>query len=214
MNLELVRLTLGPLPNNVYLLADVDSGDAIVIDPSFDSQQVLRRVTERGWSLRQIWLTHAHFDHLAGAGEIATAFDPPLPIGIHPADMSLYRQDGGAGLFGMEIPPLPQPALYFEDGMSLSLTPGTEPVVIVRHAPGHSAGHVLFYCELLNALFCGDVIFRDGIGRTDLQGGDLNTLLNTINQQVLSLPDSVRLLPGHGPESTVGRERDHNPFLR
>ena len=213
MNLEFIRLTLGPLPNNVYLLGDVETGDAVVIDPSYDSRFVLARAEERGWTLRSIWLTHGHFDHMAGAAEIAEAFDPPLPIGLHPADLDWYRQEGGAGNFGMSITQPSEPTIFFEDGMRLALCEGGEPVVEVRYAPGHSAGHVMFYCDALGVLFCGDVIFREGIGRTDLMDGDLDVLMQSIREKVLTLPDETRLLPGHGPESTVGHEREHNPFL-
>ena len=213
MKLEIIRMTLGPLPNNVYLLADPTSGEAVVIDPSFEGQAVLDRAKHKGWTLRGVWLTHGHFDHLAGAGMIANAFTPPLAVGLHPTDLGWYERDGGAAKFGMSIPALPEITLYFEDGMQLGLQAGQPPVAEVRHAPGHSAGHVMFYVESLGALLCGDVIFRQGIGRTDLEDGDMLTLLESIRKQVLSLPDETRLLPGHGPESTVGYERAHNPFL-
>jgi len=213
MKLQIETLTLGPLGNNVYILGDAESGDAVVLDPSYQSEVVLTRATELGWTLRQVWLTHAHFDHIAGVGEIANAFDPPLHVGLHPADLDWFEDDGGARRFGMSIPPVVAPSILFAHGLQLSLHTGTPPVASVRHAPGHSAGQVMFYCQHLGALFCGDVIFREGIGRTDLDGGDLDTLLKSIQTQVLSLPDDTRLLPGHGPESTVGHERNHNPYL-
>jgi glyoxylase-like metal-dependent hydrolase (beta-lactamase superfamily II) len=213
MNLEIVRQTLGPLPNNVYLLGDADSGDAVVIDPGYDSRFVLARVESLGWTLRQVWLTHAHFDHLAGVAEIIAASDSPLPVGLHPAGLDWYRAEGGAGLFGMSVEQPPEPAITFEDGMKLALVPGGAPVVEVLYAPGHSPGHVMFYFEALSSLICGDVIFREGIGRTDLQDGDLDLLLGSIREKVFTLPDETRLLPGHGPESTVGYEKAHNPFL-
>lgn len=213
MTLEIIQLTLGPMPNNVYLLGDPDSGDTVVIDPSFDAKAVLERVETLGWTLRGIWLTHGHFDHIAGAGLIANAWDPPLPVGLHPADQVWYAQDGGADRFGMSIPALPGISLTFEDGLLLGLGADQPSVAEVRHAPGHSQGHVMFYIKSLGTLLCGDVIFHQGIGRTDLPGGDLETLLNSIRTQVFSLPDETRLLPGHGPETTVGYEREHNPFL-
>lgn len=213
MNLKIERLTLGPLPNNVYLLGEDESGDAVVIDPSFESEKVLSKAEQLGWELRQVWLTHAHFDHIAGAAEIAEAFDPPLPVGLHPADREWYDSGGGAGRFGLSIPKPPEPAIRFGDGMALPLVQGGSPVVSVRYAPGHSQGHVMFYCEDLEVLFCGDVIFKEGIGRYDLPGGDLETLITSIREQVFSLPDETRLLPGHGPESSVGYERRHNSFL-
>jgi len=214
MKLRYRRLTLGPLPNNVYLLGDDDSGDAVVIDPSFESKRVLTAARKQAWNIRQIWLTHAHFDHIAGTAEIAAAFDPSLPVGLHPADQAWYDSGGGADQFNLSIQQPPAPSIFFEDGMTLSLAQGKAHAVSVRYAPGHSQGHVMFYCEALESLFCGDVIFRGGIGRYDLQGGDLETLITSIQEQVFSLPDDTRLLPGHGPESTVGYERVYNPFLR
>jgi glyoxylase-like metal-dependent hydrolase (beta-lactamase superfamily II) len=213
MTLEIISLTLGPLPNNVYLLGDNATGDAVVIDPSFSGQVVLDRVAAKGWVLRQVWLTHGHFDHIAGAGVIANAFDPPLPVGLHPGDQTWYTQEGGASQFGMTIPPLPTIALSFSQGMQLALSTVQAPIVEVRHAPGHSAGHVMFYVQTLGVLFCGDVIFRQGVGRTDLPGGDHATLMESIRTQVFSLPDETRLLPGHGSETTVGFEHLHNPYL-
>jgi len=213
MKLKSIRLTLGPLPNNVYLLGDEDTGDAVVIDPSFESLKVLAKVEHLGWTLRQVWLTHGHFDHIAGAAEVSAAFDPPLPIGLHPGDLGWYERAGGAGAFGLSIAQPPAPTIVFEAGMAMGLCEGASPVVTIRHAPGHSDGHVMFYCQDLGVLFCGDVIFRGGIGRTDLDGGEMVTLLKSIREEVFSLPDETRLLPGHGPESTVGYERAHNPFL-
>jgi len=213
VNLEIVRLTLGPLPNNVYLLGDRDSGDAVVIDPSYDSHKVLTRVESLGWTLRQIWLTHAHFDHIAGAAELAAAFDPPLPIGLNVRELDWYHNEGGAGMFGLSIQQPPEPSILFEQGMQLSLEPGGETAAEVLLAPGHSLGHVMFYCADLDALICGDVIFREGIGRTDLEGGNMAELVKSIREKVFTLPDETRLLPGHGPESTVGHEKEFNPFL-
>lgn len=213
MTLDFVQLTLGPLPNNVYLLGDEQSGDAVVIDPSFDSQIVMAKAEEKKWKIRQVWLTHAHFDHIAGVGVIANAFSPSLPVGLHPDDQNWYDADGGASRFGMSIPPLPSISMQLDHGMALSLSRDKSPLVTVVHTPGHSAGHVMFYCESLGVLFCGDLIFREGVGRTDLEGGDFDTLLKSIQEHVLSLPDDTRLLPGHGPVSTVGHERVHNPYL-
>lgn len=213
MMFEVIKMSLGPLPNNVFLLGNIDTGDAAVIDPSFESQEVLERLKQKGWQPRKIWLTHGHFDHMAGAGEIAGLSDPPLPIGLHPEDAGWYENGGGAARFGLSISQPPKPSIAFYHGQGLSLRESANPVVKVLHAPGHSPGHVMFYCEELEVLFCGDVIFKEGVGRTDLQGGDVVALLKSIREQVFTLPDETRLLPGHGPESTVGYEKRHNPFV-
>ncbi len=209
--LSIVSYTLGPVLTNTYLIADDETGEAVVIDPADDGKRIVDDATKRGWRIGSIWLTHAHFDHIAGAAEVADACSQPPPVALHPDDYPLWRLQGGAASFGMRIDPGPEPTIDLQHDQTLHL--GTNKFQ-VRYAPGHSRGHVMFYCEKDNALFCGDVIFQGSIGRTDLPGGDFNTLINSINTQVMNLPDGTRLLCGHGPESTVGVERKLNPFLR
>ena len=209
--LSIVSYTLGPVLTNTYLIADDETGEAVVIDPADEGKRIVDDATKRGWRIGSIWLTHAHFDHIAGAAGVADACSQPPPVALHPDDCPLWRLQGGAASFGMRIDPGPEPTIDLQHDQTLHL--GTNKFQ-VRYAPGHSRGHVMFYCEMDNALFCGDVIFQGSIGRTDLPGGDFSTLINSINTQVMSLPDGTRLLCGHGPESTVGAERKFNPFLR
>jgi glyoxylase-like metal-dependent hydrolase (beta-lactamase superfamily II) len=208
--LKIVHFTLGPAMTNAYLVADPETGEAVAIDPAWDGHVITAAADERGWRIGHIWLTHAHFDHLGGAGAVADDGDTPVPVGLHPDDYWLWRQEGGAALFGYRIDPGPEPTIDLHHGQLLQL--GTNKFE-VRHAPGHTRGHVMFYCQAEGVLFCGDVIFRGSIGRTDLPGGNYETLMESIRSQVLTLPDDTRLLNGHGPESTVGLERRHNPFL-
>lgn len=208
--LEIVSFTLGPVVTNTYLLADPESGESIVIDPADEGEIIVQEAEKRGWRIGSIWLTHAHFDHLAGAGEVADRLNPPPPVALHPEDYTLWRMQGGASLFGMRIDPGPEPTVDLYHGQVLHL--GSNQFE-VRHAPGHTRGHVLFCCHAEKVVFCGDVIFRAGIGRTDLPGGDYSTLMNSIRTQVLSLEDETRLLCGHGANTTVGLERRTNPFL-
>jgi len=208
--LSIVTLTLGPVQTNAYLVADESSGEVVVIDPAADGDLILEQAARLGWQISNIWLTHAHFDHLAGAAAIARGCSPAPPVALHPDDHWLWRNQGGAPLFGLRIDPGPVPAIDLTHGQILHLG---ELELEVRHTPGHTPGHVIFYCAAERVVFCGDVIFQGSIGRTDLPGGDYQTLINSIQTQILTLPDETQLLSGHGPSTTVGRERVYNPFL-
>jgi len=210
MSLAVHTLTLGPVQTNTYLVADPHSGVCAVIDPAWEGERIVAAARSRGWRIAHIWLTHAHFDHIGGAGAVSDAYNPPLPVALHPEDYPLWRHRGGAALFGLHIDPGPEPTIDLFHGQIVRLG---ELKFEVRHVPGHTRGHVLFYCPQAGAAFVGDVVFQGSIGRTDLPGGDYDTLLESIRTQVLSLPDETRLYPGHGPATTVGQERQGNPFL-
>ena len=210
MTLDIRLFLSGPFQNNAYLIADNNSRSAVVIDPSFDSEVILEEAQKNNLKIEEIWLTHAHFDHFAGTKVIALANHPPLPVRLHPADLDLWRTGGNAKSFGQIFDQGPEPSLEFSDGQKLKIG---QIKFEVCSTPGHTLGHVVIYCRQAQALFCGDVIFRGSIGRTDLPGGDFETLIDSIHSKVLTLPDETRLLPGHGPESTVGIEKAENPFL-
>jgi hydroxyacylglutathione hydrolase len=209
-HLHLLTLPVGPLQTNCYVLADPASNEAAVIDPGWDGLRLLAAVQEHGWRLAHLWYTHAHFDHFGGAAALADGLKTPPVVALHPADYPLWRMQGGAPLFGMKIDPGPEPTFDLVHGQVLHLGGTT---LEVRHCPGHTPGHVIFYCAQENLALVGDVIFREGIGRTDLPGGDYDTLIESIHTQVLTLPDATRLLSGHGEETTVGEERANNPFI-
>jgi hydroxyacylglutathione hydrolase len=208
--LSIETFVLGPVQTNVYLIADPQEGEAVVIDPAWDGPVILAEARQRGWHINSVWLTHAHFDHLAGAAAIVNDLNPPPAIALHPDDMPLWQLQGGAPFFGMHIDPGPEPTVSLRHGQVLQVGSNA---FEVRHAPGHTVGHVVFYCAAEKLVFCGDVIFAGSIGRTDLPGGSYPTLIDSIRSQILTLPDETRLLSGHGPETTVGIERGENPFL-
>jgi glyoxylase-like metal-dependent hydrolase (beta-lactamase superfamily II) len=208
--LEIISLTLGPAQTNAYLLGDPDTGAAISIDPAWDGPRILAAAHARGWRVTNIWLTHGHFDHLGGAAAVADGSQPPPPVALHPDDYWWWRNEGGAAFFGMRIDPGPEPTIDLYHGMLMQFGQAR---IEVRHAPGHTRGHVMFHIPAIATLFCGDVIFQGSIGRTDLPGGDYETLIASIHAQVLTLPDETRLLSGHGAPTTVGQERRTNPFL-
>jgi len=208
--LEIVSYTLGPVITNAYLVADPQTREAVVIDPADEGQVIVADAEKRGWRIGSIWLTHAHFDHLAGAGQVADLVDPPPPVALHTEDYPLWRMQGGAPLFGMHIDPGPEPTIDLFDQQLLHLGGN---LIQVFHTPGHTRGHVIFYCSEEAVVFCGDVIFQGSIGRTDLPGGDYDTLMHSIRTKILNLPDDTRLLSGHGPETMVGTEKRTNPFV-
>jgi hydroxyacylglutathione hydrolase len=208
--LEIASLVLGPVATNVYLIADADRKEAAVIDPAWDGRTILAEATRRNWRIGQIWYTHAHFDHLGGAAELASTLEPPPRIALHAADRPLWESGGGGALFGYSIDPGPTPNLDLAGVRSLPLGAWT---FEVRPAPGHTPGSVVYYCAQAGVLFSGDLIFRESVGRTDLAGGDSQALLRSICDQVLTLPEGTRILPGHGPETTVGAEKRSNPYL-
>ena len=208
--LEIVSFTLGPAMTNSYLVADSETKDAAVIDPSWDGHVILAEAQKRGRRIAHLWYTHAHFDHIGGAGAIADALNPLPLVALHPADHVLWRAEGGAPLFGFRIDPGPEPTIDFEHGQTLYLG---NMAFEVRHTPGHTPGHVVLYSAAAKVCFCGDLIFHDSVGRTDLPGGDWDTLVESIRKHVFTLPDDTRLLSGHGPETTVGQEKMYNPFV-
>lgn len=211
MSLSIKTYILGPLENNTYLLADEDSGECAVIDPSFNAARIVNDISERGWKLTQVWLTHAHFDHICGLKDLVDAAQTNAEIFLHPADLALYEKGGLADMFGMHFDAPDKPPLELHHGQILSL--GSS-VIEVRHTPGHSRGHVVFYASGLSTVFCGDLIFQGSVGRTDLEDGDQDLLFDSIAAQILTLPPETRLLSGHGPETTVGEEIRWNPYLQ
>jgi glyoxylase-like metal-dependent hydrolase (beta-lactamase superfamily II) len=211
MPLEIVQMTLGPASTNCYIIAENGNKDAVVIDPSWDGHLILEAAQKKNWRITNIWLTHAHFDHFGGSAAVADGSSPPPPVALHAQDYRLWRAGGGGAQYGLQFDPGPEPTIDLTPGQKLYVG---EIEFEVRFAPGHTPGHVMFYCASEKLMFCGDVIFQMSIGRTDLPLADHATLIESIHREVLSLPNDTRLLPGHGPETTVGQERQFNPFLQ
>ena len=219
MPLEIVSLLLGPVQTNTYLIADSASGDpstgsgqaAAVIDPAWDGKVILQAAQKRNWRIAHLWYTHAHFDHIGGAAAIADALNPLPLVALHPSDHVLWRASGGGAMFGVDMDPGPEPTIDFVHGMILRLG---DAEIEVRHTPGHTPGHVVLYCSSANVCFCGDLIFAGNVGRTDLPGSSTQALINSIRTQIYTLPNETRLLPGHGPRTTVGKEKTSNPFVK
>ncbi len=206
--LAVLQVPVGPIQTNCYLVADPTTQDAVVIDPGGEAPRLLAALAERGWNTRAVLLTHAHFDHLGAVAEVAAA--TKAPFGIHPLELPLMRQRGGAALFGLDIPPCPEPDWLLTPGQPVSAGSLTLDVLFV---PGHTIGHVAFYHPAGGVVFSGDVLFEQGIGRTDLPGGHYATLMHSIRTVLLALPDETTVCSGHGALTTIGAERRENPFL-
>jgi len=201
---------VGPLQCNCTILGDEQTGEAIVIDPGEEIASIHRRLNELGLQLKQILITHGHIDHVGGALKLKRLTG--APILLNQDDLpQLKMMDTQAGWLGMPPPETAPPDQDLADGLIVGLAslPGQ-----VLHTPGHTQGSVCLHFAPLNLLVAGDTLFAGSIGRTDLPGGNSGQIIDSIQSRLLPLPDETKVLPGHGPATTIGRERKSNPFLR
>ena len=205
---DVLCLTNGAFAENCYVVADRAVGEAVLVDPGEEADLFLARLQSERLRLTAVWLTHAHLDHVLGVATIKARTG--VPVWLHPADRLLYDHvpDQARALMGVELDPLPPPDHDIVPGRSLAVGGHT---FEVRHVPGHSPGSVALVGG--GAALVGDALFAGSVGRTDLPGGNSGLLLASIRTQLLSLPDETVVYPGHGPETTIGRERATNPFL-
>jgi hydroxyacylglutathione hydrolase len=181
-----------------------------VIDPGGDLPRLKAAVIRLGVTLKQILLTHAHIDHAGGTGTLARELGLPI-IGPHPGDQ--FWIDGlaeQAKMFGFAPAEPFVPTRWLADGDTVTVG---HSVLTVRHCPGHTPGHVVFHSAEAGRAFVGDVLFAGSIGRTDLPGGDFDTLIASITGRLWPMGDATVFIPGHGPESSFGRERRSNPYV-
>ena len=207
-------LQVGPIMTNCYIVGCEETKKGAIIDPGGNGDFLLAEVRQLGLEIKYVINTHGHFDHTLANREVMEGLkkrqqEPPL-LAIHRAEEPMLKSGGGAALFGLRGFSSPPVDLYLEEGDVLTLG---QVKLKVLYTPGHSVGSISLLNEKEKAVFDGDVLFNMGIGRTDLTGGDFETLMDSIRNKLLTLPDDTVVYSGHGPATTIGRERAGNPFL-
>ena len=201
---------VGLLGCNCSLLGDEGSREAMVVDPGDNIRHILGLVQQHGLTVKQIVVTHAHIDHIAGAKRLQQATG--APILYNQLDLPLVAMmEIQAGWLGVATPEVPEPDASLEHGMAVGVS-GLRADVL--HTPGHTPGSLCLHLAGEKLLLAGDTLFAGSVGRTDLPGGSSATLLRSIHEHLLPLPEETRVVPGHGRATTIGEERERNPFLR
>jgi hydroxyacylglutathione hydrolase len=202
------RLVVGMLQCNCYLVACEDTKEAIVIDPGGDAPLILDRVKELGLAIKYIVNTHGHIDHIAANRPVKEGTGAQLAIHQDDAEWLVTDQGAYARMLGVSSPG-PAADVLLEEGAEIAF--GNERLQVI-HTPGHSLGGISLIGD--GVVFCGDTLFSMGVGRVDLPGGSWETLMNTIKTRLFTMPDDTVVYTGHGPETTIGREKQLNPWFR
>lgn len=203
-------LPVGALQCNCSILGDESSREAIVVDPGDDIPRILTVLQRHQLAVKQILITHAHIDHIAGAARLKAITGAPILYNTN--DMPLVAMmDAQAAWLGMPVPEVQSPDESVGDGCVIAIKGLTGHVL---HTPGHTQGSVCLHIPAERTLLAGDTLFAGSVGRTDLPGGDSRTLIRSIHDKLLTMPEDTIVVPGHGPKTTIGEERENNPFLQ
>jgi hydroxyacylglutathione hydrolase len=205
----LETFAVGPLQCNCTILGDEETHEAIVIDPGDEITRIHRRLTELGLTLKQILITHGHIDHVGGALKLKRLTGAPILLNQNDLEL-LAMMDEQASWVGVPTPAVAAPDESLNDGLVVGLARYPAQVI---HTPGHTQGSICLHFAPQNLLFAGDTLFAGSIGRTDLPGGDYPQIIRSIHSRLLVLPEETRVIAGHGTPTTIGEERESNPFL-
>jgi hydroxyacylglutathione hydrolase len=201
---------VGPLLCNCTILGDEASGEAMIVDPGDNIPQILSFLQRHHLTLKQIVVTHGHIDHIGGAGRLKKATRAPVLLNQYDLPQ-LQMMDLQAAWLGISPPEILPPDTSADEGMIVGIAGHSAQIL---HTPGHTEGSICLHFAPESLLLAGDTLFAGSIGRTDLPGGDARQILRSLHDRLLILPDTTRVIPGHGPETTIGAERESNPFLR
>ena len=201
-------LPVGPIQTNCYLVTCPETGKAALIDPGWNADSIREVIAERDATVIYVFNTHAHWDHIAGNAWFVQETGASLVI--HEQDVLLLSQRGGADSWNIPVKDSPAPDILVDAGQTINV--GTLAFKVL-FTPGHTPGHVSFYEAAHKTVFDGDVLFKHGVGRTDLPGGNASDLMRSIRDVLFELPDDVIVYPGHGPHTTIGWEKQHNPWV-
>ena len=206
-------LPVGPLQCNCSILGDEHSHEAIVVDPGDDIPRILALLAKYDLKVKQILITHAHIDHIAGAHRLKQITGAPILCNKN--DVAQIKiMDEQAAWLGIPTPTVHNPDDTLDDGKIITIGAGQTALSgSILHTPGHTQGSVCLYLPDQTLLLAGDTLFAGSVGRTDLPGGNTQQLLRSIHDRLLTLPDETKVIPGHGPATTIGNERFENPFL-
>jgi glyoxylase-like metal-dependent hydrolase (beta-lactamase superfamily II) len=205
--MQIETLAVGPLQVNCFIVACEKNREALVVDPGDEAERILKRLHASGLQLKLVVNTHGHFDHVGGNRLLVEESGAELLI--HQDDLPVLRRAREhATLYGMSVTPSPEPSRLLAGGEILAVG---ELRLQVLHTPGHSPGGICLLGD--GHLFSGDTLFAGSVGRTDLPGGDHDTLIEGIRRQLLVLPEETVVHPGHGPDTTIGREKRVNQYL-
>lgn len=211
MTIEIKMLTLGLAVTNCYIIGDTERNEAVLIDPVDDAPLLVKTLDDAGWTLKLILATHGHFDHVLASKALKEATNAPFYINQRDQPMLDHLPQQGLRFVGKLFPEAAKPDRYLTDE-SETIEVGAIKLETL-FTPGHAPGHTAFFMRETNILFSGDALFQGSIGRTDLPGGDYETLMQSIFKQLIPLGDDVRVLSGHGDPTMIGLERRTNPFL-
>ena len=211
VELEVRGVVVGLFRENCWIIGSRQRREAVVIDPGDEPDEILALARDMGVTITRILASHAHLDHIMAVRDIADATGAPFLLHADDVGIANNMPNSARAWLNLEVPPPPAAAAHPVDGQDMEVAGVTLRVI---HTPGHTPGSISLYAAEARLLFSGDTLFRESIGRTDLPGGDTETIMASIRERLYTLPEDTRVLPGHMQETTIAHERAHNPFVR